>query len=240
MRSGGSVWLPTGWTEPIEIQLFNTGGLPLLGDTNTVTQIRRQQDDYYYDWNNNEFRIAASVSEFYQILQEVSQSRNPGLYRLDTVEHVGGFDTSKPTNAGLDDIYDVTITHRVAPSLYGLPMGFEIRVGALADKLVALPDSVADAVWDEMQADHVVTGSFGDLLRRVVALQKENYFIDQTAYNTPGLLTSGRIRLFNTKAEVDAATDGGTSEGEFATYAFSTTPKTDAQERADVIRSTRE
>ena len=240
MRSGGSVWLPTGWTEPVEVQLFAASGQPLLGNTDVVVQVRRQQDGYYYDWKNKEFRIAASVSEFYEYLQEVSQSRNPGLYRLDTPDHDGGFNTAIPTNVGVDDIYDVTITHRVTPSLFGLPIGFEIRVGALADKVVSLPDSVADAVWDEMQADHVVTGSFGDLMRRIVALQKENYLIDQTAYNTPGLLTSGRIRLFNSKAEVDAATDGGSGEGEFATYQFTTTSKTGQPERADVIRSTRE
>lgn len=240
MRSGGSVWLPTGWTEPVEIQLFALSGEELLGNTDIVVQVRRQQDGYYYDWTNKEFRIAASVSEFYQTLQEVSQSYNPGLYRLDTPDHAGGFNTSIPTNVGTDDIYDVTVTHRTLPELYGLPTGFEIRTGALADKIIALPDSIANAVWDQMQADHTIAGSFGDLLRRIVALQKENYVIDQTNYNTPGLLTSGRIRLFNTKAEVAAATDGSSGEGEFATYSFTTTSKVDRPERADIIRSARE
>ena len=42
--------------------------------------------------------------------------------------------------------------------------------------------------------------------------------LDTTVYNADNLLTSGRIRIFTTKAEVDAATDGGTSEGEIAIF----------------------
>jgi hypothetical protein len=241
MMSGGSTWLPTDGIEPVEIQLFQLTGYELIGSTDIAVQVRRQQDGYYFDWPNKEFRISAQVSEFYQTLYEVSPSKSPGLYRLNTPDHPGGFNTAIIVNPGVDDIYDVTVKTRSGTNyLYGLPTGFEIKMGWLADKIIGLPGNVADAVWNAIHADHTVTGSFGDLMRRVVALQKENYFIDNTTYNTQGLLLEGRIRLFATKAEVNAATKGGSSEGEFATYTLVTTPQTLKPERAEVVRSVRD
>jgi hypothetical protein len=241
MISGGSVWLPTGETEPVEIQLFNKNdGDELVGAADIVVSVRRLSDGYYYDWTNEEFRVHTSVAQLYETLVEVDSTRRPGLYRLNTPSHAGGFDTSKIGNAGTDDIYDVSITQSTNDTAAGLPSGFEIKMGALADKIAGLPDDVADAIWDALQADHQVANSFGELLQRIVALQKEHYFIDQTTYNTEGLLLSGRMRLFRTKAAVQAATDGGTGEGEFATYTLVTTPKGGAPERADLVRSVRD
>jgi hypothetical protein len=241
MISGGSVWLSTGDTEPVEVQLFDkVSGSELLGAIDIVVSIRRIQDGKYYDWLNDEFRIPAAVAQLTEALVEVDATRRPGLYRLDTATHVGGFDTSKISNPGTDDIYDVNISQATADTAGGLPIGFEIKMGALADKIAGLPANVAAAVWDALQADHKVVGSFGDMMRRIVALQKEHYYIDNTAYNDEGLLISGRIRLFETKAGVNAATYGGTGEGEFATYTLITTPKTVTPERAHDVRSVRD
>lgn len=241
MISGGSVWLPTGDVEPVEIQLFDkVSGTELLGATDIVVSVRRIQDGKYYDWLNKEFRIPAAVAQLTETLTEIDAIRRPGLYRLDTVDHVGGFDTSKISNPGTDDIYDVNIAQTTDDTAGGLPIGFEIKMGALADKIDALPTSVAQAVWDALQADHKIAGSFGDMMRRIVALQKEHYYIDNTVYNTQGLLISGRIRLFETKAAANAATYGSSGEGEFATYTLVTTPKTLEPERAHEVRSVRD
>jgi hypothetical protein len=213
MYGGGTAYIETGGKEPIEIQLFNRyTKKPLLGKTNIRIRIRRHEDDLYYDWSDDTFKAYGSVVQINENLSLISDTASPGLYRLNTANHDHGFDTSKVTNwlAG-ENTLEITVTQVAESDADGLPTGFELKVG-----------------------------SFLDTLLRIVALQKENYFIDQTNYNTEGLLLSGRIRLFRTKAEVLAASDGGSGEGEFATYTLVSTPVAGKPERADVVTSVRD
>lgn len=267
MQSNSKYIFP-GYKEPIEIQLFDQYGQLLKGKTNIYVRIRRHQDDYFFDWSNNTFKEPASVVKMNEVLAEVSMTYSPGIYRLDTATHVKGWDTSLITNGNDNDVYEITIVQIGGLDAVGMPVGFELHVDPLlaaiddvSSQIDDLPSAIdtaltathgtgswqsaaagniADAVWNAMQTDHTIAGSFGDLVRRVVALQKENYFIDQMNYNIQGLMTSGRIRLFNTKAEALAATDGGTGEGEFATYSFDTTETVGAPERAKTARSVRD
>jgi hypothetical protein len=238
MISAGSVEIPTGGKEPVEIQLFNKDtGVALVGSTTIEASVRRLSDDYYLDWDDDTLK-GAGVGTMWQALSQIDATNRPGLYQLDTANHVKGLDTSKFVNPGTDDIYEVTIRDS-ADLAADLPSGFEIKTGALADKINGLPDSVAQAVWDALQADHKVAGSFGDMMRRIVALQKEHYYIDNTSYNDEGLLLFGRVRLFESETATNNATYGGSGEGEFATYELTTTPKTATPERAHEVRSVR-
>jgi hypothetical protein len=212
MNGGGTAYVETGGKEPIEIQLSNRfTGKPLLGSTTIKIRIRRHNDDLYYDWSDDTFKAFASVVQLLESLLLVNNVQSPGLYRLSTGTHIRGFDTSLVQNLLGDDALEVTILQDGANDAAGLPIGFELKVG-----------------------------NFLDSIMRIVGLQKENYFIDNMIYNTPGLMTSARIRLFRTKAAADAATDGGAGEGEFATYAFASSPNVTKPERADSVRSTKE
>jgi len=240
MNLGGSVWVPTDSIEPIEIQIFDRYGIPLTSKTDIVIQIRRIADDFLLDWTDDHLKTPASVIQRLLPLSEISATYHPGLYRLNTWPHTNGLNLSAIVNHGVDDIYDVTIFQSGGTDAAGLPLGFEMKVGDLADKIAGLPTNVADAVWDAMQTDHTLAGSFGLLLQRIVALQKENYYIDNMTYNTQGLMLTGRIRLFTTKATALAATPGGSGEGEFATYSFDTTSISGKPERAATARSVRD
>lgn len=240
MISAGSVEIPTGGKEPIEIQLFNKNtGAPLLSSSTVEMSVRRVKDDEYLDWDDDELKVVGSVGTLWQALDPIDATNRPGLFQLDTANHVKGLDTSKFVGADPDDVYEITIRDS-ANRAADLPTGFEIKTGALADKINGLPTNVAQAVWDALQADHKVAGSFGDMMRRIVALQKEHYFIDNTTYNNEGLLLSGRIRLFETKTAANNATYGGSGEGEFATYTLTTTPKTARPEQAHTVVSVRD
>lgn len=240
MSFEGSTWVPTNGVEPIEVQLFDYAGIPLVGKTDIKVQVRRIRDDYYLDWSDDTLKLPASVIQRQITLEEVSSVYSPGLYRLNDWPHVNGLNLAAIINHGVDDIYDVTVVQVGGTDAIGLPVGFELKVGALADKIQGLPANVADAVWNSMQTDHTLAGSFGLLLQRIVALQKENYYIDHMTYNTQGLMLTGRIRLFATKAAALAATAGGVGEGEFATYSFDTTPISGKPERAATARSVRD
>lgn len=235
---GGSKYILPGAREPIEVQLFDAYSVPLIGKDNIFVQIRRHQDDLYFDWADNRFRAPGSVSILSQPLSEVSATYSPGIYRLDAPPvHVKGFNTAAIVNPQAGDVYDITVLQIGGTDALGLPLGYELQVH---DLTTGLPAIIADAVWNEMQADHQVTGSFGELLQRIVALQKENYYIDNMTYNTQGLMLTGRIRLFRSKAEAEAATPGGTGQGEFATYSFTTTSLPGQPERAATARSVKD
>lgn len=77
--------------------------------------------------------------------------------------------------------------------------------------------TIADAIWDELLADHQTLTSFGGAIRVLQSLLKQNIVYDTLVYDSDGNVTSMRIRLFDTAAAALAATDGGSGEGEFVT-----------------------
>jgi hypothetical protein len=48
-----------------------------------------------------------------------------------------------------------------------------------------------------------------EMVRRALGLMHENIFIDSTSYDADGQLVAGRVRLFDSKADTELATDGG-------------------------------
>jgi hypothetical protein len=61
------------------------------------------------------------------------------------------------------------------------------------------------------------------LILRVLGLVHENIFIDNTVHDANGQLVAARVRLFDSKANCEAATDGGSeTTGLTATYEMST------------------
>ncbi len=84
----------------------------------------------------------------------------------------------------------------------------------------ASSSEMVDALLDEVvnSGAHFTTNSVGETLTILRGLIQQNFMLDTTVYNVDNLLTSGRIRIFTTKAEVDAATDGGSAEGEIAIF----------------------
>lgn len=79
-------------------------------------------------------------------------------------------------------------------------------------------DPVASQILDELLAGHFISDSVGEALTLIRGLVQQNYVVDKTVFNSDGLMTSARFRLFPTGASTIASTDGGTGEGEIASY----------------------
>jgi len=62
------------------------------------------------------------------------------------------------------------------------------------------------------------------------------YFLDSTTYDANGFLTTGRIRVFNDATDTNAATDGGSGEGEIATVTFTGTADGTHTSVPDILR----
>lgn len=58
-----------------------------------------------------------------------------------------------------------------------------------------------------------------EICRRIAGLSHENIFIDNTVYDSNTQLVSARVRIFDSKAHCDLATDGGSeTDGLLASY----------------------
>lgn len=78
---------------------------------------------------------------------------------------------------------------------------------------------IADAVWDELVAGHVTTGSAGLAIQLAAAGKGGNSRLDNFTYDAAGMMTAGRLRIFDNAAHAEASTAGGTAEtGTVATY----------------------
>jgi len=73
---------------------------------------------------------------------------------------------------------------------------------------------------EQIQVAQTAMDDLATLLTRVLGLVHENVFIDNTTY-VSGILTAARLRIFNSRATCEAATDGGSETGGLvATYAI--------------------
>ena len=179
----------TGKKEPVNLLVLDTSGAALSGKTDIKISIRRTSDDKGYDWSNDTFATTPTTPK--QVLTEVGTT---GEYKLNTANHVNGFDTSKITNATANDAYIVKVFQDGGQDAANLPVTAELKVGHHVDDITL-----------------------------VLGLVQNNFFLDSTTYNSAGLLTAGRIRIFATKTLADAATDGGSGEGELAAFAITAT-----------------
>ena len=63
-----------------------------------------------------------------------------------------------------------------------------------------------------------------DMLKRLLGLSQENIFIDNTDFDPDTQLVTSRVRIFDSRANCDLATDGGSeTQGLIATYLESST-----------------
>jgi len=78
-----------------------------------------------------------------------------------------------------------------------------------------------DAVLNAVRSGFVATGSVGEGVAITTALLQGNIYVD-TVTNTANGQTSARVRCFHTGAAAQAATQGGSGQGEFATFLVTT------------------
>jgi hypothetical protein len=218
---GFSSRIQTGGKEPIEVLVRDVLGAPLTGLADIKMNLRRLSDNFYLDWADNTFK--SSPTQILQALVEIDDTNSPGEYKLNKVGHVNGFDTSSIVSPNADDIYEFTVDQDGGTDAKGLPLIGEIKVGGFVDQI---PDfSVNERTEIKTVLGVTGTGTPNDspasgVMSVILGLVQSNFFLDQTIYNSSGLLTSGRIRIFPTKAATDLATDGGAGEGELASFAI--------------------
>lgn len=148
---------------------------------------------------------------------------------------------SLPTAAAVADaIWDEDITTHTAPSSAGLELQNKAEAGDEMSLSAAQMDAVADALLDRVLAGHFISDSVGEALTLIRGLVQQNYMVDTTVFNAAGLMTSSRFRIFESGVQVDAATDGGTGEGEIATFSVTAAAEPSDQAQLKFYKVTRD
>ena len=79
--------------------------------------------------------------------------------------------------------------------------------------------SAAESTLDVILNDHIsVPGSVGESLALVLGLVQNNFMLDETIHNIDGLLTSGRMRVFDTPVNVPEFGGGSETVGLIGIY----------------------
>ena len=98
------------------------------------------------------------------------------------------------------------------------------QANTIIASVAALPSAAAirDAVLNELLSNHSIEGSVADGIAIAAGLLQGNFYIDNVDNNDPNGQTTCRMRLFRSGTATLAATDGGSGEGEFATFTVET------------------
>lgn len=130
-------------------------------------------------------------------ITEVSLGWYKMVFDAGDVDTVGALACELSGEAGVDTLH---VVHQVV-------------VDDTNDEITAA--EIADAVWDEATAGHVAAGSFGLMMAVLKGLSQGNVVIDGgdgvaggPTYDSAGMLTAGRIRVFASGAAAEAATAG--------------------------------
>lgn len=180
------------------------------------------------DFENNSISLSVVSSLVTAVKPSVQDLVDAGIPTADDIatsvwsEAMSGYAT-EGTAGNLQETI-VPAAKQVAAAVWDEPMVDYTTVGtagALQSINSATASEIADTVLQEVIADHAgVSGSLAEAVTIIKGLVQSNFVLDSTNY-TGDFLTSARIRIFSTGAEVAAATDGASGQGEIATFIVS-------------------
>jgi len=123
----------TGDKMPLEVFVISPIGEPLTGKTDIKLRCRRASDDKLLDWSDQTFKASGSVTQPLEVLEECDASNDPGYYRLNTAEHVRGFNTTVLVNPVSDDHYSFTVVQTPGSDAGNVPQYLQVSVGGWVD-----------------------------------------------------------------------------------------------------------
>ena len=88
---------------------------------------------------------------------------------------------------------------------------------------VSASSGVAAAILDAARSGHLTPGTVGEGIALATSLLQGNFYIDNVDNSSPNGPTAQRLRCFVSAAAMAGVTYGGTGQGEFATFAVTTT-----------------
>jgi len=214
MARGEYLRWPTVAKVPLLLSLKETSGVGSTGKSPEVAIRRFREtngvalDGFYWDGVS-----AFQATPVFLTMAEFDATSNPGLYTLI-------FDQDL---VGLEHIYIVYFRHTAAP--VGFSTEFHLITNDIfAPVAIAEPVVIGNNVMSELaRIKDGGTGNFdvtrdslwhlGQNVGRVMGLLHENSMVDKQGYDTNGQLTSARIRVFDSAANLPAAPEGSETTG---------------------------
>jgi len=95
------------------------------------------------------------------------------------------------------------------------------------DAVDEIKAAVAAAVWAAARSSNRTSGSMGEILQAMAAKALINAIVESITYGTNGLPTVATIRGFDNGTDLDAATPGGSGQGEIFKFSETAVDLTD-------------
>lgn len=224
----------TGTTEPIQA-LITADLLPEPGLTDVLLTLRRGTDGFFLDFDDGIFKTIG-WTEREHVMAEVDATLAEGLYQWlwDTTGHAEGQYTAMIACVsahnvpqvcdlhvgGYVDHIDAAITSRQsemsasARSVANIAEHDDTQTTIAALPVAPTTTAITNALLDEVLAGHLIPGTVGYALLTSLAVPQQNTLLDGGAgeaeikYDSNGLMTEGRLRVFATRVATLAATPG--------------------------------
>jgi hypothetical protein len=202
--------IPSGAKVPLEAFIISAIGEPLAGKADIKLRCRRSSDDKLLDWADQTFKTAGTCTQPLEVLEEVDAANDPGYYRLNTAEHVRGFDTSALVNPAVEDHYSFTIVQTPGNDASNVPQYVQLDVGGWIDYLDAsiaaraTPAQVytqSGAALSAVGLDHLVATTPGG------APAADGTYMKQMIDKLDSLLIGGRVYRIKQNWVYNPATD---------------------------------
>lgn len=210
---------------PLQLILQSTSGAGVTGASPEVSirRFKETKTDVLLDnffWNGTSFQMG----EFFFTLTQVDPVSSPGLYQYQF----------RNDFIGIEQIYHAYYRHTVSP------IGFAVETHVISNEVFVpdvLPDPIVigatsimgqlELIKDGGDGDYDITAdSLHDLsssLGRVLGLQHDNAIVDNHIYDAQGQLTSARLRVFDTVANLPVTPGGSETTGLIFEYTFTAT-----------------
>lgn len=137
--------IQTGKIERIESLILGNSGEPIIDLTDICISIRRNSDDYYYDFDDDTFKSGGWVIR-QQIMTEVDSINSPGEYYYI-------FITGNIVNVVVDDTYHIRVDQINLSTAKNVPQVGEIKAGEYVDDIDIAISTRATPVQVKSQTD---------------------------------------------------------------------------------------
>lgn len=194
--------------------LYDASGSGITGSSDLVIKIKRDADDYFYDFDDSTFKNAGWTT-IAATMTEIDATNVPGEYEYAvtvTSWDDGVYTVYYQYSGSATRPFTDTVEFRVYDGKEATMLVEELGTQAKADVNAQADTALTDYDPPTKTEMDTALASLDTLIDRILGLTQENHYLDTAVYDDNGNMTSCRIRIYTVAGSV------GTDSDVLATY----------------------
>lgn len=199
--------------------LYNANGSGITESTDLKIKIKRDADDFFYDFNDSTFKATGWIT-IAATMTDVDATIVPGEYEyaVDVSAWDDGVYTVYFQYSGSATVHFTdTVEFRIYDGKESVALAEELGTQAKADVKAEADTALSDYGPPTKAEMDIAIASLDTLLDRILGLAQENQYLDTAVFDSNGNMTSCRIRIYSVANSV------GTNSNVLATYTITCT-----------------